>query len=436
MGSTLSDKLLGSLYDLEYTTVTERHFRKVMISAIKALAAKYESFEVRSSLMTDNNGQSLVLTGTGVPRLVAYVEDTKEAIKAVRTIHAEVLRKDIDYGVIPGTGDKPCLLKPGAETLLMAFQLSLGELQVDIIDLQAPVPGHREYRVIAPIIHRPTGAVVGSGVGSCSTLERKYRYRKTERKCPVCGKQAIMKSKPEFGGGWYCWKKKEGCGATFDENDQKIVGQETGQTENPDPADQYNTVLKMAKKRALIDGALTSCAASGVFTQDVEEWTESDRYEDPEPAPEPTPTPTPTPAPAPKKEPGKKKMAKTDRKAADVAKGNDGNLTDVELAHILFHQRRASGDPDWESAYNKVIAGIRPYFAKEGIDSNDIHDAPAKLWKSWLAAYEKCKTNARWGGAPEFTIGDAKDWLDTRIQGGDEDELGETLDDDDNPLGA
>jgi hypothetical protein len=41
--------------------------------------------------------------------------------------------------------------------------------------------------------------------------------------------------------------------------------------ENPDIADVYNTVLKIAKKRALVDATLTATAASDIFTQDLEE---------------------------------------------------------------------------------------------------------------------------------------------------------------------
>ncbi len=53
--------------------------------------------------------------------------------------------------------------------------------------------------------------------------------------------------------------------------DHRIVGQEVGRKENPDIADTYNTVLKMAKKRAFVDASLTATAASDIFTQDVED---------------------------------------------------------------------------------------------------------------------------------------------------------------------
>ena len=41
--------------------------------------------------------------------------------------------------------------------------------------------------------------------------------------------------------------------------------------ETDNPADHYNTVFKMAKKRALVDAVLTTTAASDIFTQDLED---------------------------------------------------------------------------------------------------------------------------------------------------------------------
>jgi hypothetical protein len=41
--------------------------------------------------------------------------------------------------------------------------------------------------------------------------------------------------------------------------------------ENADIADTFNTVLKMAKKRAYVDGILSATAASDIFTQDIED---------------------------------------------------------------------------------------------------------------------------------------------------------------------
>jgi hypothetical protein len=206
-------------------------------------------------------------------QMQAYVHDAAQMVEAIHTLQNKVLKQDVDYGVIPGTGKKPTLLKPGAETLLAAFRLSVGNLDTQIIELG---DGHREYRTRVAIVNRAEGNVVGFGAGSCSTMESKYRYRQGERKCPVCGKEAIIKGKAEYGGGWLCFAKKGGCGAKFNEKDQAIIGQEIGRIENPDIADCYNTCLKMSKKRALVDAALTTCAASGVFTQDVEDFADDD----------------------------------------------------------------------------------------------------------------------------------------------------------------
>jgi hypothetical protein len=41
--------------------------------------------------------------------------------------------------------------------------------------------------------------------------------------------------------------------------------------EHDNPADYYNTVLKIGKKRAQVDGILTVTAASDIFTQDIED---------------------------------------------------------------------------------------------------------------------------------------------------------------------
>jgi hypothetical protein len=65
--------------------------------------------------------------------------------------------------------------------------------------------------------------------------------------------------------------KKGGCGATFHSTTSEITKQETGRVENPDIADVYNTVLKMAKKRAQVDATLTAVGASDLLTQDLED---------------------------------------------------------------------------------------------------------------------------------------------------------------------
>jgi hypothetical protein len=119
-------------------------------------------------------------------------------------------------------------------------------------------------------VSKRSGTIVGSGVGSCNSHESRYRYRNASRTCPVCGQAAIIKGKAEYGGGWVCFKKKSGCGSKFNDADPAIAGQQVGKVENPDVADLVNTILKMAKKRALIDATLSVTRCSGLFTQDEE----------------------------------------------------------------------------------------------------------------------------------------------------------------------
>jgi hypothetical protein len=185
----------------------------------------------------------------------------------VREVVAKVMVKDVHYGLIPGCGKKPSLLKPGAEKLLVTFRLS-PEIITEEVDMPC---GHKQFNVKCNLVSIVTGAFIGSGVGSCTTMESKYRFRKAEQKCPECGEETIIKGKQEYGGGWLCFKKKGGCGAKFQDGDAVIENQEMGRVEHDNPADYYNTCLKMAKKRAQVDAVLTCTAASDEFTQDIED---------------------------------------------------------------------------------------------------------------------------------------------------------------------
>jgi hypothetical protein len=191
----------------------------------------------------------------------------RSQVNLVQQVMREVMQDGQHYGTIPGCGNKPTLLKPGAEKLGMCFRLS-PEFNIQIDHM---ADGHREYRITCTLTHIDSGKVMGQGVGSGSTMETKYRYRGGERKCPECGKATIIAGKKEYGGGFICFGKKGGCGAKFTDNDPKITSQQIGRVENPDIADCYNTVLKMAKKRAQVDAILTVTAASDIFTQDIED---------------------------------------------------------------------------------------------------------------------------------------------------------------------
>ncbi len=142
----------------------------------------------------------------------------KTQMEQIQKIMKGVLVEGEHYGKIPGCGKKLTLFKSGAEKLCFAFNLR-HEFHVSVIDeLDSD---HQSVRVTCKIFNKGTGLEVGQGVGAATTKETKWRYRKDS-------------------------------------------------TEN-NPADYYNTVLKMAKKRAMVDATITATACSDIFTQDIED---------------------------------------------------------------------------------------------------------------------------------------------------------------------
>lgn len=172
----------------------------------------------------DKNTQNLPIIPQNLPQNMT-VDELKQQVDLVKKVIGSMMQQDKHYGKIPGCGPKPTLLKPGAELLLALFRLR-PDL---IVNRELLEEGHREFSVTCTL-KDSEGNFRGQGVGSCSTMERKYAFRR-------------------------------------------------GGEPNPNIADTYNTVLKMAKKRALMDAVLTNTAASEFFTQDIED--DPDLYRDP-----------------------------------------------------------------------------------------------------------------------------------------------------------
>jgi hypothetical protein len=196
------------------------------------------------------------------------VDELHTRLEFVREVMRKEMQEGQDYGKIPGAGEKPTLLQPGAQKLLMVFNLT-AEVKREVLREFPGMPMHREYEFTITV--RAPNGKEWDGVGTCSTLESKYRWRKAERKCPQCGQNAIIMGKAEYGGGFVCWKKKGGCDSKFAGNDERITSQPTDRTENEDPADQWNTVRKMAFKRGLVHGAINATNTSELWTQDMED---------------------------------------------------------------------------------------------------------------------------------------------------------------------
>ena len=195
------------------------------------------------------------------------VEATLASIEAFQKLVRARLHAPRDYARLPGT-QRETLLKPGAQKIAKLLKCSdLYTVESELLDWDRPLFA---YTVKCRLVSMLDGVTVWSeGLGECNSREPRYRYRSAQRKCPTCGAEAILKSKHEPG--WFCWQKRDGCGANFNLNDPAIIEQVVGRVENTDPAELVNTFLKMARKRALVDAALSAGDLSELFTQDMDE---------------------------------------------------------------------------------------------------------------------------------------------------------------------
>ena len=143
----------------------------------------------------------------------ATVTQVMQRIVSFQNVIQKTLKEGHDYGVIPGIGNKPTLLKPGAEKILMLMGVT-SEYQL-IERVQDYEQGFFAFTVKCVLSRN--GQVITEGLGHCNNREKKYR------------------------------------------------------SERQDPYTLANTCLKMAKKRAQIDAVLTIASLSEVFTQDLED---------------------------------------------------------------------------------------------------------------------------------------------------------------------
>lgn len=182
----------------------------------------------------------------GLPALT--IKEAIDRRNAVIEFTKLVMTENVDYGTIPGTNTKPTLLKPGAEKLCSLFKMAPEfELVNSITDFEKGL-FYFQYRCKL----YQNDNMIASGIGSCNSMEKKYRYRHV----------------PEFK-------------ATAQELQNVIAREEkvsrNGNTyvmltvKNTETYDLVNTYDKMAQKRALVAAVLIGANASELFTQDLED---------------------------------------------------------------------------------------------------------------------------------------------------------------------
>lgn len=179
--------------------------------------------------------------------------EIRQRVNLVQEVMRSIMKSDTHYGVIPGT-KKPSLYKPGAEVLCVTFRIAD---KYEVEDLT--VDGMARYRVRCIGVHQVTGVVLGEGLGECSSHEEKYKWR-----AAICAEE--FEVTPE-----------NLRRVKFSKWNNKVEKKQQIRTES---ADQANTILKMACKRAKIAMTLNATAASDIFTQDIEDLPEELRHDD------------------------------------------------------------------------------------------------------------------------------------------------------------
>lgn len=178
------------------------------------------------------------------------ISNSLNKVSSLQVVIKKTLKKGHDYDVIPGT-NKPTLLKPGAEKILMMFGIT-SEYEV-VSSVEDWKNGVFAYTVRC--ILSKNGNKITEGLGNCNSKEDKYRYRWVKAQDVPMGVDAETLKSNQYG---------------------KL------RIENDEIYSIVNTILKMAKKRAQIDATLTVASLSEVFTQDVEDmknFIESEKIE-------------------------------------------------------------------------------------------------------------------------------------------------------------
>ncbi len=286
------------------------------------------------------------------------VQQIKAQVDAVKQLMKEVMVQTTDknpnghYGIIPGCGDKPTLLKAGAEKLALCFKLDL-QTETEIVELSG---GHREYRCITTVYSKTSGDRLGNGAGCAATMETKWRFRSEGTGKEVPAKFWEGRDSSLIGGSEYTYRKIHVA------NKQKWMIFHL--VEHTNPADYYNTCQKMAEKRSKVCAVLNVTAASDIFTQD-----EEDR--DHEPTEEGKKPPV-------KKTAGKKKAEKDEPAAGVVVETSIGKITSKQgkFPHKIYGEGDITystySDSLVNDAQEAMDAGLQVKIVHKGDQYNTI----------------------------------------------------------------
>lgn len=179
------------------------------------------------------------------PRIMMAPEEAKALDDALRANMLAVLRKDVDYGVIPGTGDKPTLLKPGAEKLLQWFGYGHKNEQIEVDrDADGRRLGVTYKCTVTKTLPGGSEIVIATCDGYAGYDEDRF-YTTAEQ--AEAKERALAEQYKRSVRAWKCAEYKA----------------------------PWNSLIKMAQKRSLVGATLPATSASSLFTQDMEDAAEA-----------------------------------------------------------------------------------------------------------------------------------------------------------------
>ncbi|HDH03239.1 MAG TPA: hypothetical protein ENH15_03225 [Actinobacteria bacterium] len=188
----------------------------------------------------------------------------------IRTAMSEQMIEGVDYGIITRKdgkpiSDKPSLFKPGAEHLLNMFEVDcepevVPELtykaeDLSVVDLTIKMVGY----------HRHSKERLGAAMGAGTSREAKW----SRPMCPDCAGGVWDNRSSKRDSSAPEWKRQLADFTCKDKCGWK--GQNGGEMRTGFNPDQFNTIVKIVNKRALVALALTVTGASHFFGQDLED---------------------------------------------------------------------------------------------------------------------------------------------------------------------
>lgn len=182
------------------------------------------------------------------------VQAVSETLKKVRSLQSTlkgILVENYDYGKIPGCGEKPTLLKPGAEKILMAMGITS---TYELIEHTENFDGKGFFAYTVKCALFKNNTKITEGLGHANSKEKKWALEYVyEKDLPQDTDKELLKK-----------KKIESSKGTFYKYEVEA-----------DANSKANTILKMAKKRSQIDAVLTVASLSEIFTQDFDDLPEN-----------------------------------------------------------------------------------------------------------------------------------------------------------------